>query len=1568
MSADLDIVGTAGVDVVPIAPLFNEKLRAMVLPLAEKLGRDLGQKIGDALTLPIARAIPRAVEEGVKASKAGAARGGESTGGAFADSLRAKLTAAFKAMPKLDVGLTDTGVDAQLARLRAKLEDLRAKRIGIDISAEDADRKISDLDARLARLGASSPNVRVRVDTATARAALADFRAEVAEATRSPLDVRVRVGGFEQNLISRVEAVQAALPAIQIDADTDRASASLDRYRAELAVIPVRLRTDAEFTSVEATAEVDRLRVRLDELSRNRTATVDVRADAARAAAELAAISAEVDALSVKRADIKVDTSGAQGAVLALAINIAALAAIPAIPVLGAGVGALVSAFAAAGAGAGAFGLVAIPAIKGVAAALQAQTQASNETTKATSAQANAGNTAAQRALQMAGAQQALASAQRSAAQQIYSANEQIQQSERAVADAAQAAAEQRKTALASVTAAEKSLADAQRASKAAEDDLSAARKKAADQLASLSDQLADGDLSAREADLRVQRAAGDLKAAKSSPKTNPLDLAGYQLAYDQAVQAQKEQAQALKGLKESADAQRKAGVDGADVVKTAQQKLTDAQAKAVDQAKALADAQANVGKVEASSARAVADAQKREADAYRNAANVRANAADSIVSAERGIASARLSASKVTVDATTKEDLLQKALAKLTPAGRDLYDAIAGPRGLKVAFTAWSNSLQPQVLPLFTRGVDSAKATLPGLTPLVLSAADGIGVLYDKASAALRTPFWKSFKSDIATSAQPAIVGLGVAFGHTLAGMAGIVDAFLPHMAGIAKHMDRITGRFANFGKGLKGSPAFESFLEYVKTNGPLLAEFIGHILSALTDVSKALAPASTTMFSILGPLLDGIGWLATNIPDLVRAMYALYLVEKLIALGTKALAVPIGIYNTIVALATLETWSWAAAIEATGIPELILIIVVAVGALTYGIIWAYKNVGWFQTAVDASWTAIKVASLFLWNSVLKPTFSGIVTAIQWTGKAAVWLWQTAIGPAFQFIWEAGKIMATILAVVVFGPLYIGVRILGAVFSWLWTYAVGPAFRGIATGATWLWKTVLSPIFRFIGDGAVVLYRGFIKPQFDLMVITVRALGDAASWAWRNVLRPTFALIGEGAHILYDKSLRPVFDLIKSGISKVADAFDVAGKSIAAVWRGIEDNAKTPVKFVVDNVYNNAIRPVWNDVAKITGVGKLDKIDLKNWATGGVLPGYTPGRDPHEFFSPTGGRIALSGGEAIMRPEFTRAVGSGFIDYFNRLAATKGVSGVRAALGGGGRTPGFFGGGIIDTISGAGGKALDIASTVGDYLADPAKIFEKLIKTITNQVRGLGDTPWASMVGKFPVAVVKGLESKAVDLLKGILPGGGGGHAISPGVAHWKPEVLTALQLTGQSPELLSTVLRRMNQESGGNPTIVNRTDSNWIAGHPSVGLMQVIEGTFRQYAGPFRTRGPFEYGVSVDPIANLYASMKYALSRYGSLASAYNRAGGYDEGGYLPPGDFGGVFNHTGKPEPVLTAGQWETMKAAASARNAPITVEAPQLTVYLGNDRLTEHVDYRIEMYDAAVAAGITTGRRI
>jgi SLT domain-containing protein len=93
--------------------------------------------------------------------------------------------------------------------------------------------------------------------------------------------------------------------------------------------------------------------------------------------------------------------------------------------------------------------------------------------------------------------------------------------------------------------------------------------------------------------------------------------------------------------------------------------------------------------------------------------------------------------------------------------------------------------------------------------------------------------------------------------------------------------------------------------------------------------------------------------------------------------------------------------------------------------------------------------------------------------------------------------------------------------------------------------------------------------------------------------------------------------------------------------------------------------------------------------------ATGGILPGYTPGRDVHRFYSATGGLLDLSGGESVMRPEWTAAMGHDYVNRMNMIARTKGVSGIRHAMK-------FAGGGIISKLGL--GKLVEMAKNENIY------------------------------------------------------------------------------------------------------------------------------------------------------------------------------------------------------------------------------------------------------------------------
>ena len=113
----------------------------------------------------------------------------------------------------------------------------------------------------------------------------------------------------------------------------------------------------------------------------------------------------------------------------------------------------------------------------------------------------------------------------------------------------------------------------------------------------------------------------------------------------------------------------------------------------------------------------------------------------------------------------------------------------------------------------------------------------------------------------------------------------------------------------------------------------------------------------------------------------------------------------------------------------------------------------------------------------------------------------------------------------------------------------------------------------------------------------------------------------------------------------------------------------------------------------------------------------------------------------------------------------------------------------------------------------------------------------------------------------------------------------------------------------------------------------------MQVIDPTFRAYRDPSLPNDIW------DPMANVVASMRYARARYGSLAAAYDRPGGYDSGGWLPPG-LSTVYNGTSRPEAILTPEQWDKVRPGGGD-GAQITLQAREPMSQSEISRLADEV---------------------
>jgi len=226
------------------------------------------------------------------------------------------------------------------------------------------------------------------------------------------------------------------------------------------------------------------------------------------------------------------------------------------------------------------------------------------------------------------------------------------------------------------------------------------------------------------------------------------------------------------------------------------------------------------------------------------------------------------------------------------------------------------------------------------------------------------------------------------------------------------------------------------------------------------------------------------------------------------------------------------------------------------------------------------------------------------------------------------------------------------------------------------------------------------------------------------------------------------------------------------------------------------------------------------------------------------------------------------------------------------------------------------------------------------------------GDMPsaLAGIVGKGLVSITS-LPGKALKALGGVagkiggffsdLFGGGGGGSVGTGVSRWAPVVNTVLGMLGAPASALGPVLKRIEMESGGNPSAINDWDINARRGDPSRGLMQTIGGTFNAYAGPFRGRGIY------DPLANIYAGVNYAMHTYGrNWVNVMTRPGGYDSGGVATGVGF--LPKYTPKPERVLSPRQTASFdRLVALLERGGMGAGGSEVRVFIGDREIRDIV---------------------
>ena len=537
----------------------------------------------------------------------------------------------------------------------------------------------------------------------------------------------------------------------------------------------------------------------------------------------------------------------------------------------------------------------------------------------------------------------------------------------------------------------------------------------------------------------------------------------------------------------------------------------------------------------------------------------------------------------------------------------------------------------------------------------------------------------------------------------------------------------------------------------------------------------------------------------------------------------------------------------------------------------------------------ISGAWQAISDVTALIWDGI-KLYFSvwwDLVKLIWTTAfdvlKAAITIAWDTIRDLTTVVWDALHAYFTIWWAILKGVVEVGWDLIKTLFEVALDLITGKwsaAWTAISAFFSFTWSTIQSTVSTVWGA-----LTGFLSSAF----------GTFSSW-WSQ----SWGAIG----------------------SALTGVWNGIEKSVQGLWSSVSGFFTSGIADV-EKIVNDAFIGPLNAVLGVFGV-KISPLAVAAGGGGGG-GGSSSGMAP-------GGMKRAESGMIVNSPQVL--VGEGRKGYPEVVIPTDPAYHGRAtgllgwavnALGLSGRMrnsqmPGMASGGIWGSIT---GTVTGAASDVGGALSGAANAvggaFTTALQYASSAVADPAiDAAVAGVDAALPSgwfgSIAKNVIATVAKTIKGWVGGGTGSKAAAgmlPTGDHLAL-IKDALGLSGvpDSKNNEAAVNIIVTHESGWNPNAINLSDSNAAAGHPSQGLMQTIPSTFAAWA----IKG---YNANIDdPLSNMVAGIRYAVSRYGSLGAvpgvvAVDKGGayvGYDSGGWLMPGATN-VWNGTGRPERVIS-----------------------------------------------------------
>lgn len=265
---------------------------------------------------------------------------------------------------------------------------------------------------------------------------------------------------------------------------------------------------------------------------------------------------------------------------------------------------------------------------------------------------------------------------------------------------------------------------------------------------------------------------------------------------------------------------------------------------------------------------------------------------------------------------------------------------------------------------------------------------------------------------------------------------------------------------------------------------------------MAALPPPILAVGAAVAAFLAALGPALFMIGKLAESIGFIIPIITKIGEAFAADGVMTAAFTGPIG---------------W---------------VVLALIALGAGAVIAYNKIEAFRNVVDAALSAVGAAAIWLWQSAIQPAWTWIQSAAAAVGGAFLMLWRQAepaimmIGQAMSTTWGAIR-----PAVMSLGSALAG---FGSAVASAWSSTIQPAVSSLvgwfgrlfAVIGAW-WSANGAGIFAAAGAAIAWFWTGIVNPALTGIINVVRIVAQVLTWAFVTIIVPAIQIVVGAIRIL---------------------------------------------------------------------------------------------------------------------------------------------------------------------------------------------------------------------------------------------------------------------------------------------------------------------------------------------------------------------------------------------------------------------------------------------------------------